>query len=222
MSSSLTPPPGTECTEHRGRAATAYCGACYRPMCEECRDASSLEPRCRQCSLSEILTEVKVQWEKKAKRRAGAPEEDESAEGQKLLLRRVVLGAVTLVVAVLMMTTVSDTYLRGQPLYAVNLPVDGGPGLNGCLRELWEMRGQLEEYAARHGTYPYTLAEAMGGKTPCCPACGQPYRYKRIDGQHYLLLCPEPGRHHVSGVRVNSGTAPTILDRDDGLPGDES
>ena len=216
MSDSSIPPPGTECTEHRGRPATAYCAACYRPMCEECRDSSAPEPRCRRCSLSEILTEVEAQWEQKAKRQAGVPEDDESTERQKRLLHRVVLGAVALVVAALMMTSLSDTYLRGHPVYAVNLPIEGGPGLNGCLRELWETRSALEQYMMRHKQYPHTLADATGGKTPRCPACDQPYRYKRIDGQHYLLLCPEPGRHHVSGVRVNSGSAPTILDRDGG------
>jgi len=216
MSSMSTPPPGTECPEHRGRAATGYCGACYRPMCDECRDSSSPEPRCRQCSLREILTEVETQWEEKAKRNAGVPAEDENSERQKHFLHRVVLGAVTLVVAALMMTSLSDTCFRGRPVYAVNLPLDGGPGLNGCLRELWEIRSALEQYMARHGQYPHTLAEATGGKTPHCPACGQPYRYKRIDGQHYLLLCPDPGRHHVGGVRVNSGSAPTIVDDDGG------
>jgi len=184
-------------------------------MCEECHDSSSPELRCRRCSLSEILTEVETQWEQKAKRQTGVEGEGESAEHQKHVMRRIMLGAVALVVATLMATSLSDTYLHGHPMYAVNLPTGGGPGLNGCLREMWEIRGLLEQHMVRHGTYPHTLAEAINGRTPHCPACGQPYQYKRLDGWHYLLLCPEPERHNVKGVRVNSGSAPTILDRDD-------
>jgi hypothetical protein len=207
------PPTGTDCAEHPGRQALAYCGACFRPICGECRDASSTEPRCRECSIKEILTEVREDWATRDEKRAQGPLEEESWTGQPQFWRRFVLTAITVLLGMLVLTTFPASAIRGRTLYAVNLPAEGTPGLNGCLREMWDIRGELELYLGRHGAVPHSLAEVYNTGIPVCPVSEEQYSYVRIDNVRYVLRCPQPQDHEVGAIRVYSGSAPTILER---------
>lgn len=213
MSTIPLPPTGTDCAEHRGRQAVVYCSACFRPICNECRDVSACEPRCRECSVKEILTEVREEWAARDEARTHDPAEKEGWTDQARFWRRFVLTAVTVLLGMLVLTTFPASAIRGRTMYAVNLPAEGAPGLNGCLREMWGIRGKLELYLARRGTLPYSLSEVYDVQVPVCPVTGAHYSYVRIDEVRYVLRCPNPQEHEVGSIRVYSGSAPTILDR---------
>ncbi len=183
---------------------------CYRPICDECREPTSAEPRCRRCFVIEILTELKEERAARAARKKGARPDDGDLFGSKARARTVVaLIAALLVFQVIAM--LPSLHLKGRTLYALDRPSREAPGLNGCLRRLWQIRRALDQHLVRHGRVPLTLAEVFDGTTPRCPTCRQPYRYERIDATHYMVRCPHPEEHLVDSVHVNSGSAPTIL-----------
>jgi len=206
------PSPDVRCAEHKERPATAYCGVCYRPMCSDCRDFTAPEPCCRRCAVEEILTEVRQEWAAKKEKRQHVTSPAGAGERQSLLWRRIGLVAVALLSLMLMVTTFPASALRGRQTYAIALPAEGGPGLNGCLREMWTVRGVLEAHLARHGSVPTRLSDAVSVTHIVCPASRKEYVYTRQDAVHYVLYCPAPEIHGVSGIRVSSGSAPTILD----------
>jgi hypothetical protein len=206
------PSPDTRCAEHTDRPATAYCSVCYRPMCSDCRDFTAPEPCCRRCSVDEILTEVRQEWEARKEKRQHHAVTTGTTESQAAFWRRFGLVAVAIISLMLMVTTFPAAALRGRQVYAINLPAEGGPSLNGCLREMWTIRGALEAHLARHGAVPHSLSEVITGPRPVCPASRSEYVYKRQDAVNYLLYCPNPQRHGVGGIRVVSGSAPVIVD----------
>ena len=208
MSTTPTPQPGTRCALHPGRPATTFCTACYRPICEECRDLTAPEPRCTGCSVAEIVAEAQdEQAAKEARKAAPAPNPNRKEWS------RYALVAALVVLGLLVIGTFPGQYIKGRTLYAHNRPAVRSPGLNGCLRELWRVRKALDRHLARHGHVPASLHELFDGRTPRCPSCGEPYIYQRQDATHYTVRCPRADVHLVGGVRINSGSAPAILDR---------
>jgi hypothetical protein len=207
MSIPPAPGEGTKCAAHPTRPATVFCGACYRPICEECRDLTALEPRCTRCSMAQIVADVRQEQAAKRARRGVAP----SSETR--IFSRYAVAATLVMLCLGVIGTFPDHYIEGRSLYASNRPFTRSPGLNGCLRELWRIRKKLDEHVARGGRLPASLNGLLDGRTPYCPSCGQPYLYRRLDATHYIVLCPQPELHLVGEVHVDSGSAPTILDR---------
>ncbi|MBN1919334.1 MAG: hypothetical protein JW889_15635 [Verrucomicrobia bacterium] len=209
----VPPKPDVPCAEHKDRPATAYCSICFRPMCDDCCDLTAPEPCCRRCSVEDILSQMRKDWTGREERKrhvAGTPAGTD--ETQALRWRRFGLAAVAIISLLLMVTTFPASTLRGHQMYALNLPTEGGPGLNGCLREMWNVRGAIEAHLARSGTVPHTLSDIVSTTAAICPASNKRYVYERQDAVQYVLDCPAPEIHRVSGIRVRSGSAPVILD----------
>jgi len=213
MSSPPTPGPGTDCSNHRGRAAITYCSQCYRPICAECTDPTWPDTLCRQCSVSGILADVKAEVSAKTARKKSCALDDTRHRQDKRVKIYALAAVIVSTLAMLAVTAFPGLRLQGHALYASGLPAIEAPGLDGCVRQLWRVRKALSDYTETNGRLPQALSEALDGEQPVCPTCGLAYTYRRIDDTHYLVYCPRPNEHLVGSVRINSGSAPAVLNK---------